>query len=79
MVVYFRVEEFHDNQKPEHEKWADEFVQEQLSQQAAGDIQEVAKKMTDELTDPDIAATEFMQFVGKLSSGEATIEGNQVC
>jgi len=54
-------------------------VQEQLSHQAAGDVQQVAKKMTDELTDPDIAATEFMQFVKKLSSGETTIEDNQVC
>ncbi|XP_065915997.1 peroxisomal targeting signal 1 receptor-like isoform X2 [Dysidea avara] len=71
-------DEFHGNRKPEHEKWADEFVQERLTQQAAGDVQQVAKKMADELTDPDIAATEFMQFVKKLSSGEATIEDNQV-
>jgi len=34
--------------------------------------------MTEELTDPDVAATEFMQFVKKLSTGEAAIEGNQV-
>jgi len=78
-ILYFRTDEFYGNQKPEHEKWADEFVQEQLSQQAAGDVQQVAKKMTDELTDPDVAATEFMQFVKKLSSGETAIEGNQVC
>lgn len=64
---------------PKHEKWADEYIQEQLAQQSTGDVQHVAKKMTEELTDPDVAATEFMQFVKKLSTGEATIEGNQVC
>lgn len=46
---------------------------------ATGDVQQVAKNMTEELTDPDVAATEFMQFVKKLSTGETAIEGNQVC
>lgn len=63
---------------PEHEKWANEYIEEQLTQKATGDVQQVAKNMTEELTDPDIAATEFMQFVKKLSTGEAAIEGNQV-
>ena len=66
-------------QLPEHEKWANEYIEEQLAQKATGDVQQVAKNMTEELTDPDIAATEFMQFVKKLSTGETAIEGNQVC
>ena len=75
-----RSKEFSSDQRhlPEQEKWANEYIEEQLSQKATGDVQHVAKDMMEELTDPDIAATEFMQFVKKLSTGEAAVEGNQV-
>ena len=75
-----RSKEFSSDQHhlPEQEKWANEYIEEQLSQKATGDVQHVAKDMMEELTDPDIAATEFMQFVKKLSTGEAAVEGNQV-
>lgn len=77
--MVYRSKEFSSNhQLPEHEKWANEYMQEQLLRQPNGDLQRVAKHMTEELTDPDVAATEFMQFVKKLSTGEAAIEGNQV-
>ena len=79
--MIYRNKEFSSEQQhlAEHEKWANEYLEEQLSQKATGDVQHVAKDMMEELTDPDIAATEFMQFVKKLSTGEAAVEGNQVC
>ena len=79
-LINHRSKEFSSDQRhlPEHEKWANEYIEEQLSQKATGDVQHVAKDMIEELTDPDIAATEFMQFVKKLSTGEAAVEGNQV-
>ena len=79
-MSWHRSTEFSSEQHlPEHEKWANEYIEEQLSQRAAtGDVQQVAKNMMEELTDPDVAATEFMQFVKKLSTGETAIEGNQV-
>lgn len=50
----------------EAEQWAEEFEKES----ARG----VAKELSEKVTDPEIQATEFMDFVRKMAAGEVTVD-----
>lgn len=60
----------------EEEKWVQEF-EGQSQQQQQRSLASVAKEMTETVTDPEIRATEFMDFIKKVSTGEAVFEGDQ--
>ncbi|XP_064384222.1 peroxisomal targeting signal 1 receptor-like isoform X2 [Halichondria panicea] len=56
------IREFESSRTSEEQRWVEEFQQ--------TSVQSVAKEMTNTVTDPDIQATEFMDFVRSMASGE---------
>lgn len=78
------VNEFSHHQNIEAKRWADEFSMTEEErwveefQQRERSVDEVARELVNTVQDPDIQATEFMDFVKKLGSGELKMEDGKV-
>lgn len=79
------VMEYSQQQNVEARRWAEEFSMteeerwvEEFHQQRERGVAEVARELVNSVQDPDVQATEFMDFVRKLGSGALKMEDGQV-